>query len=174
MEISLATTDSKDLVNVATEIQNKFMELGIKVELKVHDQNSLTQEIIRDRNFDTLLFGMQYDSIPSLYPFWHTFSIDFPGINISGYSNAEVDLSIENLDLEFDQDSRRELYTEIIETINNDSPIVPLYSPLYIYAQLENIIKPEQKNILTSPEERFFGVSTWHTETERILNIFQR
>ncbi len=174
LEIDLATPDSKDLINIATEMENKLMDLGVKVNLKVYDTNALQDEILRDRKFEALLFGMQYDSIPSLYPFWHSFSIDYPGINISGYSNSGVDLKIENLQSEFDKAERSKLYREIVEEIDKDSPISPLYSPLYIYSQTTKIIKPEQKDIITSPEERFYGIEKWHTKSEKILKIFNR
>ena len=119
-----------------------------------------------------LLFGMQLDNIPSLYSFWHSFSTDYPGINISGYSDTEVDINIEKLDKEFGSKERDVLYKEIVEKISKDQPIIPLYSPFYIQKFPKNLKRFSQGEFITKPEERFKGVEDWYIESEEVLNIF--
>jgi peptide/nickel transport system substrate-binding protein len=59
-------------------------------------------------------------------------------------------------------------YKKFQELLNADAPAVFLYSPYYIYPQNKKIKGFTMKNI-TTPADRFSGVSNWYMKTGQRL-----
>lgn len=172
LSFSVATSNVKELVDAANKTIEAWNKVGAQVDLKVYDSNDFNQNIIRQRNYDAVLFGLVVGKTTDLYAFWHSSQRNDPGLNISGYANIKTDEILEKirtlLRSSDTQDDIKKLETEI----KKDSPAVSLYSPKFIYA-VPKKIKGNEINYLVTADERFTNVYKWYINTEQILKAFK-
>lgn len=171
LQFSISTTDTPELRQAAELIQNTLIQAGFDIDLKIFSIGSLEEDVIRNRNFDVLLFGQVLNHDTDLYAFWHSSQSTSPGINISNYSSKNVDELLEQSLAETSQDARLTLYQKIANTITTDLPAVFLYSPNYVYVTNKHI-KNFDLGRLTSSQDRFHDVHTWYIKTEKVWTIF--
>src|SRR3989344_2751422 len=88
--------NSPELVKTAELIQRDLAAVGIKVNIKTFEVGNLNQNIIRPRNYDSLLFGQIINHESDLFAFWHSSQRKDPGLNIALYTNAKVDKILED------------------------------------------------------------------------------
>ncbi len=167
LSFSLSVPNTPELEAAAQHIVAAWREMGAEVELKVFEPADLTQDSIRPRKFDTLLFGTVIGRGLDLYPFWHSSQRTDPGLNIAQYTNITADKLLERAREEVDDDARAPLYTELIALMATERPALFLYTPYYLYMvprEVRNVSLPP----LTDPSERFSNIHTWYIETDRV------
>jgi hypothetical protein len=71
--------------------------LGIKVELDVVAKSRVRQDVIEPRNYQILLYGQIINVNAGPYPFWHSSQVEAPGLNLSIFSNSDIDKTLEKL-----------------------------------------------------------------------------
>ncbi len=165
MSFVLKTTDNPELVNIANNIKEQWEKYGIKIEVKTYDSDAI-KEIITNRDFDILLFGVQLGGVIMPTPFYHSSQIVSPGLNLSGYQNEEADRLIEKIrGLEGSErlDALRELEALIIE----DAPVIPLYAPNYYYT-INKDLKGFTTEKIVDPSKRFVEVNKWYIKEKRV------
>lgn len=172
LQFSISTSDTLELRQAAEVIQATLVRYGFDVNLRVFDIGNLEEEVIRNRNFDALLFGQVLNHDTDLYAFWHSSQINSPGINISGYSNTEVDKALEASLSETNTAEREKLYQTIATEVNDDLPAIFLYSPNYVYVTNERINNFDLGR-LTNGQDRFHDVHTWYVKTEKVWTMFE-
>ncbi len=168
---SISTSNTPELVQVAEAMKQQWADFGADVSIKIFETNDLNQNIIRPRNYETLLFGEVVGRNTDLYPFWHSSGRVDPGLNIALYTNITVDKLLEDARIAFNTTKKQELLVSINEEIQKDIPAVFIYSPYFTYV-LPNKIQDAQINNVVLPSDRFSEIHTWYIETERIWNIF--
>ena len=172
LSFSIATSNIKELVDAANATAEVWKKVGAQVDVKVYDPNDFNQNIIRQRNYDAILFGLVVGKVSDLYAFWHSSQRNDPGLNISGYANIKTDGILEKIrTLTNESEVREELKTFETE-IKKDVPAVLLYSPKFIYS-VPNKIKGNEINHLVTADERFAEVYKWYINTEQILKVFK-
>ncbi len=167
LAFSLATPNTPELATAAERVTATWRELGAEVELKIFEPADLTQDIIRPRKFDALLFGTVVGRGLDLYPFWHSSQRSDPGLNIAQYTNIEADKLLEQTREEVDEDVRATLYQELSTLIAKERPALFLYTPHYLYlvpTKVHNVSLPT----LTDPSERFSNIHEWYIETDLV------
>jgi ABC-type transport system substrate-binding protein len=132
--------------------------LGIKLYISYFSEDFLANSIIRNRDFDILLFGYQTNIHPDLYYFFHSSQIDDPGINISGINNNELDKHILKLRTEISDEDTSITYQKINKLILQDYSFIPIYSPFFVYT-MDSRVNNFKKTIINSREERFSNIS---------------
>jgi ABC-type transport system substrate-binding protein len=103
LEFNLKTTNYSILSNVAENIKNQLSKIGIKVNVETFN-NSEIKQIIRERNYDMILFGEKLTSMPNPLPYFHSTQILDPGLNLSLWQNEEADELLEKIRLHYDFD----------------------------------------------------------------------
>ncbi len=171
LSFSIATSDTSELKEVGDIIKENLESIGVSVELKVFDIGTLNQTIIRPRNYDALLFGEVVGSASDLFAFWHSSERNDPGLNVSLYTNKDVDTLLEKANAPLSASERAILYKKFEDAIIKDKPAIFLYSPSFIYLW-NNGIKGMSLSRLSSQNERFNDVYTWHVRVERIWPLF--
>ena len=172
LSFSVATSNIKELVDAANKTIEAWKKVGAQVDLKVYDPNDFNQNIIRQRNYDAILFGLVVGKTADLYAFWHSSQRNDPGLNISGYANIKTDEILEKIrTLSKESDIQSDLIT-LENEIRKDSPAVMLYSPKFIYS-VPKKIKGNEINYLVTAEERFTNIYKWYINTEQILRAFK-
>lgn len=91
LSIVLRTSNSDLFVSLVDVIAEQWREIGVEVVVEQFEQTGLIQSVIRPRDFQALLFGLDMSRSYDLYPFWHSSQQDDPGLNIAQYANVNVD-----------------------------------------------------------------------------------
>ena len=173
LEFSISTGNSPELVKTAELIQRDLAAVGIKVNIKTFEVGNLNQNVIRPRNYDSLLFGQIINHESDLFAFWHSSQRKDPGLNIALYTNAKVDKILEDASIIVDEQQRIKKYAQFEDEIKKDMPVVFLYSPNFIY-----VVSPKIKGFsfdrIISSTDRFSNVYSWYTETENVWKIFSK
>lgn len=171
LNFSISTCECEDLIKAAEILKKVWSALGAKIEIKIFTAGNLNQNVIRTRNYETLLFGEFVGREPDLFPFWHSSQRFDPGLNIALYANAKADDLLEKTREERDLEKREQYFLEFKKEIKNDIPAIFLYSPDYIYVLPEKIKNFDAEKI-NIPAERFSSIEKWYAETQKILKIF--
>ncbi len=171
LELSISTADSTELKLIAEMVKKSWEELGAKVTVKVYEFGDLSQNIIKTRKYDTLLFGEIINKDLDLYAFWHSSQRNSPGLNVSMYVNSKADKILEDARTSFDEKTKDSLYKSFEEIIKDDVPAIFLYSPEYLYMMSKEIKGYDMKTI-SSPSDRFSGIDKWYIKTDKVWEIF--
>ena len=167
LSFSISTSNVPELKAVANILKEEWLKIGADVELKFFEAGTLNQEVIRPRDYDSLLFGEIVGRDFDLFAFWHSSQRNDPGLNIALYTNIEADSLLENIRSLSTKKEKEEAYFKFEEEINSDIPAVFLYSPDFIYATNKEI-KGLKIGIITTPAERFLNVHEWYLETDKV------
>lgn len=167
LAFSLSVPNAPAVLDAAERIREEWVALGADVELKVFEPTDLTQNIIRPRRYEALLFGEILGPERDLYAFWHSSQRNDPGLNIAQYANIEADKLLEDARAELDPDARQELFLKLDELIREDHPALFLYTPDFIYL-LPDTVQNVTLASVTEPHDRFNTIHTWYIETDNV------
>ena len=163
------TTLFDDLVAFVTE---QWKEIGIEVVVEQYEQTGLVQSVIRTRDFQALLFGLDMNRSQDLYPFWHSSQKDDPGLNIAQYTNLTVDNLLETARVEQNDVNRQSILSEASTIIEAETPAIFLFEPTLTYLVKENVTV-SLADRLARPSDRFTTISQWHTESQSLWTMFR-
>ena len=166
MSFTLKTTN--DLIRTAETIKTQWEKYGIQIEVKTYDTTAI-KKVIRDRDFDILLFGIQLGGILEPIPFYHSSQRIDPGLNLSLYQSTEADELMEKARSIYDYQSteRKSILEELEALIINDAPTIPLYNSQYTYLTNKNL-KGLTVNKIVDPSKRFVEINNWYIKEKRI------
>lgn len=173
LSFTLSTSDAKELKAVAEQAEMAWKKLGAEVTIKVFEKGDLSQDVIRPRKYDAVLFGEAVGRNPDPYVFWHSSQRFDPGLNIANYANVAVDKKLEKLRGLNNPTERLAAYQEINSQIVADNPAIFLYSPLFVYLVPNNI---NNLNLLpiAIPADRFTTIAEWYISTDKVWKIFTK
>ncbi len=168
-EFSLAYPSEGELKDIAFKIQSDLQKSGFKVNLHSYKVDEIIK-IIRDRDFDAVLFGQSLGRANDLYAFWHSSQKDDPGLNIVSYANKKVDKWSKDLRKTKNKGEREELMNKIYSEVSKEKPAIFLYSPHYVYVLPKNM-KGFDYKFIAEPYERFDSVHRWFYQTQQVWNF---
>lgn len=168
LELSLTTLDWPELKETANLLAEQWSAIGARVNVEIKDTASIQNEIIKTRQYQSLLFGEVLGLEPGLFHFWHSSQKKESGLNLSQYENGEVDKFITQITEDLNTDSRAEKIRQAINRIIDDSPAIFLFSPDYIFVT-DKGIKGIDLNLLDVPSSRFSQINSWYLTTRRTL-----
>jgi peptide/nickel transport system substrate-binding protein len=172
LEFSISTSNISELKQTAELLKEMWEKLGAKVNLKLFEIGDLNQNVIRPRNYDSILFGEIVGQDPDPFVFWHSSQRNDPGLNIAMYANIKVDKLLEDARRIADTKEREEKYTQFQEELAKDIPAVFLYSPRFIYLVPNSLKGIDEIENITVPSERFSQIHKWHLKTRNVWKIF--
>lgn len=165
---TLTVVDSGSNLAVAEKIKAYWEKAGVVVTIKAIS-SSQAVSVIKERDFETLLYGEFVGGDPDVYAFWHSSQIGAKGLNLAAYNNAEADRLLVEGRIMTDVNERIGRYKKFQEIITNDIPVIFLYSPTYTYVQ-EHQLQGFFGTAIVEPADRFNGVSNWYLKTKKIIN----
>ncbi len=163
----LVTAATPEYSKIADIIAGYFQEIGIRMTVRMVDPQDITREVLRSRNYDMLLYGIIIGSDPDQYPFWHSSQIGYPGLNLSQYSNKNIDQTLEKARVSSNPEELTELYTNFSNILVADTPAVFLYTPTYTYA-LTDKVKGFSVERIAKPADRFTNILDWYIQEKKV------
>jgi len=161
LEFTLTTSNQEWLVKVAEEIQEQWKTIGVDIILNTDLQN----DTIKNRDYELLLFGQSPIASADPCAFWHSSQREYPGINLSLFSNSETDTILEDIRTTFDENDTFELFTNLQNILSSEVPSIPLLQPFEIFAVSQKIggINVDSNR---HPVSRFSNINQWYVQTK--------
>lgn len=173
LQFSLATDNVPELRASAEYLKGVWSKMGAKVNVQIYDQGDLSQNVIRPRKYDALLFGEVIGRELDLFAFWDSSQRNDPGLNIALYANSTADKILQQLRTTSSDAERAQLYGQFEAQLQADIPALFLYAPDFVY-----IVPKELAGLnlgfIETPSDRFLSVTNWHLETDEVWGIFAR
>ena len=172
LSITLRTANTPLFEETTEVIARIWRELGVTVQVEQYEQSDLLQAVIRPRDFEGLLFGLDMSRTIDLYPFWHSSQREDPGLNIAQYANIEVDSLLQKARSASSTDVRNTANNEMSAIMNREAPATFLFVPSLVYV-LDARITTTPINGISKPYERFANVNEWYMNSDGLWSIFR-
>lgn len=170
-KITLRTSNVPELKNVASAVKEDWEKLGIQVDIELYEPGDLSQNVIRPRKYEALLYGIVIGRDQDLYAFWDSKERNDPGLNIASYANKTVDDLLENVRSSVNQEMRSADLQKIEDIIAAEYPAAFIYAPNFTYAvpsDLKGVILPQ----IITPSDRFATAASWYKVTDAVWPFF--
>lgn len=167
LEFTVATVDLPEYQSTLELLQQRWQEIGVKVNVDTYSPADIQQGIIKKRNYEALLFGEIVGSDPDPYPFWHSSQQDHPGLALAIFRDRENDQLLEEARQTSNADERRLKYLHFQNNLASQVPAIFLYNPLYTYAVHQKVHGVPDQQYITLPSDRFAGIASWYIHTRR-------
>jgi len=164
--IHITTSTLPDLVQIANILKDQWRQAGVEVIVDALVTPQL-QQAIKDRNYQSLLFGEILDLDPDPFSFWDSSQTQKLGLNLALYSNKTVDGLLADARQSLNPIERAKKYDDFQKIVISDIPAVFLYNPLYLYPRTTNIHGADT-TIIATPADRFANIDKWYINTSRI------
>ena len=171
LSFAISTGNVAELQAASEFVKEAWERMGAKVEIQVFDQGDLSQNVIRPRKYEALLFGEVIGRELDLFAFWDSSQRNDPGLNIALYANATADRILKSLRETSVEAERATLYAEFEAELQKDVPAVFLYAPDFVYS-IPNDIKGFDLGFVETPSDRFLSISGWHREVDYVWPLF--
>ncbi|MBI2065421.1 MAG: hypothetical protein HYT62_05240 [Candidatus Yanofskybacteria bacterium] len=166
LTIKLTTSTWPELIEVAQLLKEQWKEVGVEIEVEALPTPDL-QQVIKDRNYQMLLFGEILSLDPDPFTLWHSSQKRDPGLNLTLYGSKETDTLLEDARKTLNPSERIKKYQDFQKLIVEEVPALFLYSPYYLYAHTKRINGFANK-IIATPSDRFFNIENWYINTRRV------
>ena len=167
LKFTLTAIDQPQMVQVANMLKDYWQKVGVTVDIKTVGLSDI-KDIIKNRDYDALLYGEAFGSQPDLYPFWHSTQINDPGLNLSEYQNKDADKLLKDAREALDNETKAAKYEKLQDTILSDAPALFLYNPDYLYWVSEKV-KGVDTTKIVDPAKRFANINNWYISTKRVI-----
>lgn len=168
VKLEITLPDQNFLVKTAEELKRAWEEQGAEIKLNILTLDKI-QEVIKNRDYEAILFGNITGTSGDLFSFWHSSQRFYPGNNLSLYQNRKVDALIESFGRDFDAGHRTETLKQISDLVSADQPAVFLYAPQYIYITVPSLRGVDENMKIAVPYDRFSNVHEWYLRTDRVF-----
>ncbi len=164
--VYLSFPNNTENFSLANLIKQQWEALGVQTILQPLSVSQITEEILKDKNFEILLQRQIIGSDPDVASFWHSAQTQ-TGLNLVNYRNSEVDnLLIKARQTINDQEARINHYNQFQEILITDLPAIFLFSPVYPYVQ-DRRVKGFSTVTINNPSDRFSSISEWYVKTSK-------
>ena len=168
VEITLSTANTEEMKKIANMIKSDWEAIGVRTNLAIYEVSDLNQTIIKDRDFQALLFGSITQNKSDLYAFWHSSQRTYPGLNISSYVSKKLDTNLEILRESSDNEGLADTaYENIKKEFAEEVPGIFLFAPSLIYITKDKITSPLPTFIFDT-SSRFTLIENWYRYTDRV------
>jgi len=164
LTLTITTADTPEYLKTAQIIATFWRNLGVQTSIQSLSAYQLNKDVVRDRNYQIFLYGEIVGADPDPYSFWHSSQSDYPGMNLTMFSDRNADKILEDARTTFSDTERAKLYKKFQEIIISEVPAVFLYTPKHLMAVSQDIKGIKIENPAT-PANRFQNLSDWYIKT---------
>lgn len=166
-EISLITANTDEMKQVAEIIKSDWAKINVIVTIKIYDVSDLNQNVIKDRDFEVLLFGAITQTPSDLYAFWHSSQRNYPGLNISNYVSKDLDEHLEILRTSLNNEERDIAYSALRKEFEEEVPGIFLFAPSLIYITNDKVVSAVPAFSYDNAS-RFTLIESWYRYTDKV------
>jgi peptide/nickel transport system substrate-binding protein len=168
--IEIVIPDVSFIKKTADFIKSEWESINIdKVEIVSLKDNDFQEAVIRERNYEAIIFGNVLKNELDLFPFWHSSERFYPGFNFSFYSNKQVDTALENIRNAETREKREEEFLKAVLEIENEHPAIFVYTLPCTYIHHERLYGFKVEGTISSLSDRFKNVSDWYITRARVI-----
>jgi peptide/nickel transport system substrate-binding protein len=165
--LTITTLDTPEYQRTAQVISEQWKALGIKTLIQTLRKTDINREVLRQHNYDILLYGEIIGADPDPFPFWHSSQIEYPGLNLALFSNRTADKLLEDARVSTNPSERTDLYKKFQDTLLAENPAIFLYTPTYNFV-INKKVKGVSFGNLVSPADRYATLKDWYIKTKWI------
>ncbi|KKP91924.1 MAG: Extracellular solute-binding protein family 5 [Parcubacteria group bacterium GW2011_GWA2_36_10] len=169
LTLKLTTIEQEENIKAVNLIKEAWENLGIKVELDIIAKAKVRQDIIEPRNYQVLLYGQIINVNAGPYPFWHSSQITAPGLNLSIFSNSDIDKTLEKLRNSNNDLEKADYLNTFEKKLLEQHLAIFLYNPTYTYPVAKKLKGLDELKFINLPADRLASISTWFLKTKRSL-----
>lgn len=166
LEFTVVTADWGNLSDLATLLKTQWEAIGVRVNVQVLDTYDLSQNHIRPKEYEALLYVQAPGSNPNLFAYWHSSQKDGDGLNLSLFSNKTMDEVVEKTKTVTTEEDRANLFGQFQDIFFQKNPAVYLYATVESYPVSDRVFGIADGKI-PDFSDRFSDVATWYMETRR-------
>lgn len=166
LSLQILTNDSQMNIASAQFIAESWKRFGISVEVKTLPGREITDQYVKSRDFDVLIFGQKVGVDPDPFAFWHSSQVKDPGLNITGFIDQETDQVINSARTSNDPVARAKYYQRFQEIMIDKVPAIFLAQGKFTYLIKSKVNLPETA-IIYDISSRFNNVSKWYINESR-------
>lgn len=171
LDLEITTLNNPEYRRAAKLVVNFFKEVGVKADIRYVSKKEMSNQVLKQKNYDILLYRVILGGEADQYPFWHSSQQNYPGLNLSNFSNEKVDKLLEEARQTTDDKKIAEKYNQLQDIILKQHPTIFLYQPQYTYPQAHKIKGFNTKRIF-SPAGRLQDARNWYIDTQNEWNFF--
>ncbi len=168
LAVNLTVPQIDFLTKTAQDLQTAWQSIGVQVNITTDDPQDLLANGVKNRDYESLLFGNVLGPSSDLYAFWDSSERFSPGLNLAIYSNKKVDALIETARETLGDATRTAEFAAAENNIVNDMPAIFLYSPDYLFVT-DKDVRGITPSFLSDPSDRFRAIDAWYLNTARVL-----
>lgn len=169
IEITVTTLANPHHEALAADIANNWSKLGAKVKVETYTASDLANDIVPQRKYQLLIYGLDFGGDPDPYPFWHSSQIGEEGLNLSNFANIDADRLLEKARQSNDANERKDLYKQFDDIFNKEVPAIELEQIKSTFGT-DPKIKGVRPIVGLSSADRFKYVYEWYEQTGRFPN----
>lgn len=168
LAVNLTVPNVDFLIKTANDLAAEWRTIGVSTTITAMDPQALFSGSVKNRDYESLLFGNILGPSSDLYAFWDSSQRFSPGLNLAIYDNPKVDSLIEAARMELGVATRTTEFAQAENLITADFPADFLYSPQYLYVTSKGVggTSPE---FIADPSDIFLEAGSWYTNTARVL-----
>lgn len=167
LEITLTTANTDEMKKVAEMIKEDWEKIGVHTTLAIYEVSDLNQSVIKERDFQALLFGTITQNPSDLYAFWHSSQRTYPGLNISNYVSKKLDTNLEILRTDNNELTRINAYENVKKEFSEEVPGIFLFAPSLIYITRDKITS-QLPYYSFDNSSRFTLIESWYRYTDYV------
>lgn len=158
--LTITVANSSVLPDLARTLARSWEEeLGTRVTVRIISPSSV-DAVLKQRDFEVIILGQTVGRDPDRYGLWHSSAKDFPGQNVSGYSDPRADRALEEARKTTNRAARLTHYSNFQRLFIEDNPAILLYHPTFPYQVSKKFDGPDLTKIF-SYRDRFWNFADW-------------
>jgi len=160
-EVTITIADIQSQYEFVKRIKGIWEDkLDIKVNIKKIPADQMLKYVIEPRDFEILFYGQEVGRDPDRYVNWHSGQVNYPGLNLTGFSHIRADRALEEGRKEITNEGRVVHYKEFEKVIVEQTPAIFLYHPFLNY-YVSNRINGIGDKYTFTPYDRFLDFANW-------------
>jgi peptide/nickel transport system substrate-binding protein len=144
-------------MRIAETIQQSWLQVGIKIDIRVLEWAAFINEYINKGRFDAVVLGWNIVVDPDPFDVWHSSKCGPNMLNLICYSNPEADRLMEEGRHVLDPEVRKKYYDRFQEILAEEQPYTFLYVPNALVA-----VSNRFKGVEPAPQGLLHNLTEWY------------
>lgn len=164
LTIVIDTPNQPDLQKVADYLKRRWSLLGIQVDVRATDADTLKRGVVKDRAYEVLVWNVLLPPTQNLRTFWDSANAVSGGLNFSNLKDGNVDRLLGTVEESTSTEMINAARARLSNTITAHTPALFLLRSTYAYLVANNIQDVRDLTIAT-PADRLLQSAGWYVKT---------